>query len=85
MPKIAGGNNQTTGKCWNDIYISDPVTVGGLAAVLKAKTRDSEGWNGASILARIDYMKRVMNVGLCSAPDSLLRAQKTIANLEGQL
>jgi uncharacterized protein (TIGR02145 family) len=59
-------------------------TVGGLNAVLKAGTRSNKGMNGASIQARIDYMRRAMNCGLVQE-SSMRRAQKTIANLEGQL
>ena len=84
MPKIIGGHDPMKKKCWNDTYDSHPVTVGGLNAVLKAGTRSNKGLNGASIQARIDYMRRAMNVGLVQE-SSMRRAQKTIANLEGQL
>ena len=84
MPKIIGGHDPAIKKCWNDTYEPHPVTVGGINAVLRAGNKKNDGRNGASMLARIDYMRRAMNVGLVQ-DSSMRRAQKTIANLEAQL
>ena len=85
MPIIpASDSSSKTRKVWNDLYTPHPVTVDGLEAVLNASTRNSKGMNGASILARIDYMKRAMNCNLVH-PSNMLRAKRTIENLENQL
>jgi len=89
MPKIAGGNNSTTGKCWNDTYVCHPVTIGGLDAVIRAsawqdRKHNKGGWNGAAIQARIEYMQRAIRASLVF-PENMDRALRTINNLEEQL
>ena len=85
MPIIPASDSSTkVRKVWNDLYSSHPVTIEAMDIVLKANPRRGKGDNGASILARIDYMKRAMNCGLVH-PENMRRAQATISNLEGQL
>lgn len=84
MPKVIGGHDPAIKKCWNDTYTSDPITIAGLTAVLKASRQKQKGWNGAAVEQRIKYLRTAMNIGLVE-DDSMRRAQKTIAHLESQL
>ena len=74
---------------YEKIHTPHPETVGGLEAVMKASTWQDiskclGGHNGAAIQARIDYMRRAINVGLVEA-GYITRAIKTIENMEDQL
>ena len=62
--------------------ITHPISIGGLNAVVSAST--GLGWNGAAVMARIDYIRRAVNCGLVQE-NCLGRAQSTIRNLEGML
>ena len=62
--------------------ITHPISVCGLNAVVSAST--GLGWNGAAVIARIDYIRRAVNCGLVQK-ECLGRAQGTLCNLENQL
>ena len=62
--------------------VTHPISIGGLNAVVSASA--GLGFNGAAIQARIDFMRRAVNVGLVQE-NCLGRAQETIRGLENQL
>jgi hypothetical protein len=89
MPKILGGHDPVKKQCWNDLYEAHDETLVGVNAALKASTWQSRkhlkgGWNGAAVQARIDYLRKMMNIGFVDSK-CMRRAQATVANLEGQL
>ena len=67
-----------------DKYIPRSETVGAANAVIKASNWREDGWNGAAILERVKFMKRVIQHGLV-APEYRAQALDTIENLERQL
>ena len=89
MPRVTGGVNHKTGKCWNDTYEHHPITDVGLNSALKASSwqnmkKCAGGHNGAAIEARIDYMRQAINVGLVETA-CIPRAIRTIKSMEAML
>lgn len=86
MPKIPENDytngDYTNGRVWNELYEPHSLTVGYVQATTNASRK--EGWNGAAIMSRIDYMRRAIDVGLVKKKYIPI-ARISIENLEAQL